>query len=87
MDEGWSQSLDKLDVMIDGSTSNQAVPGNRPIIVERTLNARPAMVWRALTDPEQMKQWYFEIDGFKAEAGNEGSFNKHKDGLNLCAPL
>jgi uncharacterized protein YndB with AHSA1/START domain len=42
---------------------------NTPFIIERTFHAPVATVWLALTDAEQMKQWYFDIPGFKPEAG------------------
>ena len=42
---------------------------NTPIVMERTYNASIEKVWKALTDAEQMKEWYFELPGFKAEVG------------------
>lgn len=46
-----------------------------PIIRECTVNAPAAQVWKALTDSAQMKQWYFDIPGFKPETGFEFEFN------------
>lgn len=40
-----------------------------PLIVERTLNAPASKIWSALTDINQMKQWYFQLPDFKAEVG------------------
>ena len=41
-----------------------------PVVVERVFNAPVEMVWTAITDPGQMKQWYFaELESFKAEPG------------------
>nr|MBA4167403.1 SRPBCC domain-containing protein [Chitinophagaceae bacterium] len=31
-------------------------------------------VWKALTDKDQMKQWYFDISSFRPEVGFEFSF-------------
>lgn len=45
-----------------------------PIIIERTINAPLEKVWKAITDPEQMKQWYFDIPGFKPEVGFQFQF-------------
>jgi Uncharacterized conserved protein len=45
-----------------------------PVIVERTLQAPISKVWKALTDPRQMKSWYFDIESFKAEPGFEFKF-------------
>lgn len=48
---------------------------NEPFVIERTYNAPLAKVWRALTDKDQMKQWYFDLSAFKAEPGFEFSFS------------
>jgi uncharacterized protein YndB with AHSA1/START domain len=40
-----------------------------PLVFERLLNAPVERVWQAITDPEAMKQWYFDLPGFKAETG------------------
>ncbi len=45
-----------------------------PLIIERTLPAPVANVWRALTDHQQMKQWYFDLAEFKAEVGFQFQF-------------
>jgi uncharacterized protein YndB with AHSA1/START domain len=43
-----------------------------PLILERTFKAPIEMVWRAITDLDQMKQWYFEeLESFKPEVGFE----------------
>ena len=42
--------------------------------IERTYNAPAAKVWRAITDKEQMKQWYFDIAEFKPEVDFEFQF-------------
>jgi len=50
-----------------------------PIVVERMLNASSDKVWKAITDKEDMKQWYFDIAKFKPELGFEFSFEGRKD--------
>ena len=45
-----------------------------PIVTEVTYNASPEKIWQAITDPAQMKQWYFDMNGFKAEAGTIFTF-------------
>ena len=40
-----------------------------PIVIERMLNAPPSRVWEAITNKEQMKQWYFDISDFRPEPG------------------
>ncbi len=47
-----------------------------PIVVEQTFNAPIAVVWKAITDQEQMRQWFFEtMADFKPEPGFETQFN------------
>jgi uncharacterized protein YndB with AHSA1/START domain len=45
-----------------------------PFVIERTLNAPAERVWKAITDPNDMKQWYFDVPAFKPEVGNEFTF-------------
>jgi uncharacterized protein YndB with AHSA1/START domain len=45
-----------------------------PFVIERTYNASAAQVWEAITDPAKMKQWYFDIPGFKPVVGFEFEF-------------
>ncbi len=47
-----------------------------PIVVEHTFNAPIAVVWKAITDKDQMRQWFFEtITDFEPEVGFETQFN------------
>ncbi|MFL6584279.1 MAG: SRPBCC family protein [Chthoniobacterales bacterium] len=50
------------------------------VVVERTLNAPPARVWRALTDVDEMRQWYFDLKEFRAEIGFEFEFTVEDEG-------
>lgn len=46
-----------------------------PIIVEATFSAPPERVWQAISDPEEMRQWYFsQIEDFQPELGFETKF-------------
>ncbi|MDN5202543.1 SRPBCC domain-containing protein [Fulvivirgaceae bacterium BMA10] len=46
-----------------------------PIIVEQLYNASPDEVWAAITERDQMIQWFFNnIPEFKAEVGFETQF-------------
>ena len=57
------------------------------IVVERTFDAPIARVWKALTDVEQMRVWYFELKEFKSEVGFEFEFIVEHEGNNyhhLC---
>jgi uncharacterized protein YndB with AHSA1/START domain len=50
------------------------------VVVERTLNAPVAKVWQALTDVDQMRQWYFDLKEFKLEVGFEFEFVVEHEG-------
>lgn len=45
------------------------------IYLERVFDAPVARVWHALTDVAAMKQWYFDLPDFRAEAGAEFRFS------------
>ena len=47
---------------------------NKPLIVERTYNANIQRVWKAITDRDQMKEWYFDLEEFKPETGFKFEF-------------
>ena len=47
---------------------------NNPFVIERVYDAPVEKVWKAITDKEAMKQWYFDIAEFKAEPGFEFQF-------------
>lgn len=60
---------------------------NPPVQIERTYEAPVEKVWNAITDKEQMKQWYFDLAEFKPEVGFEFSFEGGPDDrkyLHLC---
>ena len=47
-----------------------------PIIVEQTYHSTVEQLWKAITDQDQMRQWYFQtIDSFKPEVGFQTQFN------------
>jgi uncharacterized protein YndB with AHSA1/START domain len=50
------------------------------IAIERTLNAPIARVWQALTDVDQMRQWYFDLKEFRPQAGFEFEFVVEHEG-------
>lgn len=58
------QNLDRLEALLSAP----------PLVIERTVNAPPAQVWKAVTDPAAMKQWYFDIPEFRAEVGARFTF-------------
>ena len=50
------------------------------LVLERTFNAPLARVWKALTDVEQMREWYFDLKEFKPEVGFEFEFVVEHEG-------
>ena len=57
------------------------------VVFERTFNAPVGRVWKALTDVEEMRQWYFNLKQFKAEVGFEFEFVVEHEGMtyhHLC---
>lgn len=60
----------------------------KPIVVEKTMNAKVDRVWKAITDKEDMKKWYFDLAAFRPEVGFEFSFagqgQKGEKYIHLC---
>lgn len=55
--------------------------------MERVVNARAEKVWKAFTDPEEMRKWYFDVTGFKPEVATVFTFTGQKEDtvfLHLC---
>jgi len=61
---------------------------SEPFVIERTYDAPVRKVWEAISDKDQMKQWYFDIPEFKPEVGAEFQFTggdpKGEQFLHLC---
>lgn len=66
--------------------TKQSTP--KPLTLERTYDASAEKVWEAITNPEQMKVWYFNLPGFRAELGYQFQFkggpSPEKQYLHLC---
>jgi uncharacterized protein YndB with AHSA1/START domain len=59
----------------------------KPIVVEQVFNAPLDHVWRAITDPAQMKKWYFDLKKFEAKEGFKFDFTVEHEGfkyVHLC---
>jgi uncharacterized protein YndB with AHSA1/START domain len=50
------------------------------VILERTFDAPVARVWKALTDVDQMRVWYFDLKEFKPQIGFEFEFVVEHEG-------
>jgi uncharacterized protein YndB with AHSA1/START domain len=70
---GMTLSLERLAELV---TQNGG-----PFVIERTFNAPVELVWKAITTREDMKQWYFELEEFKAKAGFEFKFTVEHEGF------
>ncbi|MDQ6608314.1 MAG: SRPBCC domain-containing protein [Bacteroidota bacterium] len=61
---------------------------NHPILLERLFDAPASKVWKALTDKNEMKQWYFDLEEFEAVPGFtfqfKGGPSPDKQYLHLC---
>jgi len=57
------------------------------VVIERTFNAPVARLWKALTDADEMRVWYFDLKEFKPEVGFEFEFIVEHEGTryhHLC---
>jgi len=57
------------------------------VVIERTFSAPPERIWKALTDVEEMRRWYFDLKEFKPEIGFEFEFVVEHEGntyYHLC---
>jgi uncharacterized protein YndB with AHSA1/START domain len=57
------------------------------VVIERTFTASVARVWKALTDVDEMRRWYFDLKEFRPEVGFEFEFTVEHEGMNyhhLC---
>lgn len=61
---------------------------NESIVIEQAYQSPAEIVWRAITDKEAMKQWYFEFQEFVPEVGFEFQFwggpAEDRQYLHLC---
>ncbi len=57
------------------------------VVIERTFNAPVARLWKALTDADEMRVWYFDLKEFRPQVGFEFEFTVEHEGTNyrhLC---
>jgi uncharacterized protein YndB with AHSA1/START domain len=59
-------------------------PGDRDVRIERIFNAPRERVWRAMTDPELLAQWWGRgnkvvVEKFELERGGHWRFVEHSD--------
>ena len=76
---GMTQSLERLGELL--------ATGPEPLVFERTFNVSISRLWKALTDVEEMRHWYFDLQEFKPEIGFEFEFIVEHEGMSyhhLC---
>lgn len=52
---------------------------NNIVVVEKIFDAPVEKIWRAITDKDEMKKWYFDLEEFKAEPGFKFQFTGGPD--------
>jgi uncharacterized protein YndB with AHSA1/START domain len=60
---------------------------NLPFTIERVISAPVNKVWKAITDKDQMKHWYFNLPDFKPLVGTEFRFSggpEDRQYLHIC---
>ena len=65
-------------------TTKSKNPGTQnevPLVVERTFDANIAQVWKALTDVDAMRRWYFDLNEFQPRPGFEFEFIVEHNGM------
>lgn len=81
MDDGWNQSIDRLNEHISTTLRSITASGTETVVIERVFNASVETVWKAITDIDQMRQWYFpQLADFKPQSAFETQFNVHHEG-------
>jgi len=69
--EGGKQTLERLSEHLEAG----------PVIVERTFDAPLEMVWKAVTEKDHIKQWFFDMEGLRPEVGCEFRFVVEHEGF------
>lgn len=85
---GPAQIILKVKYASNIFNSHPEAVNNEPVVVERILDAPVATVWKAITDKQQMKEWYFDLDEFELREGFEfrfaGQGHKGEQYMHIC---
>ena len=63
---------------------------HEPVIIERVYEAPVDRVWKAISDRDEMKKWYFNVSDFRPEVGFQFQFEGHNEGrtfIHLCTVM
>src|SRR5437879_1431541 len=63
------------------AATSKAATKDEPLVVERTFDAPVALVWKALIDKEDIRQWSFDIPEFAPKADFEFQFYGGDEGV------
>jgi uncharacterized protein YndB with AHSA1/START domain len=66
--------------MKNKAAEEQLKSDNEPLVIERSFYAAGVRVWRALTDNDEMKRWYFDLKEFRPEVGFRFQFSAGEEG-------
>ena len=80
MQQGFGGTFDQLESYLPNMATE-------PFVIERTYNAPIDKVWSAITNINEMRQWYFDLADFKPVVGFEFTFTGQKEGrikIHLC---
>ncbi|MGA3171557.1 MAG: SRPBCC domain-containing protein [Chthoniobacteraceae bacterium] len=75
--EGGKQTLERLAAQFSDA----------PFVIERTFDAPADLVWKAITEKDRMKEWFFMIENFAPVPGREFDFTVEHQGMtypHLC---
>ncbi len=72
-DAGMTQSLEKLAELLMAT--------HEPLVLERTFAAPVAQVWQALTQVDNIRRWFFDLQEFKPEVGFTFEFTVVHEGF------
>ncbi|MES2475004.1 MAG: SRPBCC family protein [Verrucomicrobiota bacterium] len=61
--------------------TNTKTDSTEPLVMERTFHAPVARVWQALTQVDEMRQWYFDLENFEPRVGFEFQFVVEHEGM------
>jgi len=59
----------------------------KPLVIEKAFNASSETVWKALTEKDEMKKWYFDLEEFRPEVGFEFRFSAVPDDRRYSRPI
>jgi uncharacterized protein YndB with AHSA1/START domain len=63
------------------AAKSSPAPKAGPLVLERTFDAPVALVWKALTDKDGFKHWFFDIPKFAPVVGCEFGFDVEHKGM------